>query len=498
MSTLKGTVTIQVCETVKDSNTGKKTAGKILQEVTKDNAVTEAFLANFLGTRMSTDPIGSVVRGQNNTATSGQFLQMINSGEWGVYCMDSTLPVNRLDVFPKYINELTTMGDKVVAWSGPGGSLMPNDPQCFYNRTNDGALINIEYTQTTGSIALQSVHIGRRHDSAPALIGMLLGEPQHQSTWVAGGTEFALRHLADRTIIHKMVGATAAQTSRPTMDLRNKLVGNDGLGNSGGSATAHALLPTRNNSGLIAGPGSTPVIRVLGGTHSSSLVNVVGRLLSPGSSFDHTIFEVNFTNNGLGTGRSTYLAPFLVNRPDNGTMEIFHINGISSSGALLSKRVINNPTVISASSINIGPVTEVATLNGPIPSNPNLVAAANNNACVMLTGYYDVDKQQYYFPCAYSVDGTAFLNNSNANICPGYIFDANTWTIVGEYIAYSPIVGGFLAPCMTEYGVSLVAVNTSTLYYPKVGQVISGVAFDTPIVKSPSQTLRIVYRYHLS
>ena len=79
----------------------------------------------------------------------------------------------------------------------------------------------------------------------------------------------------------------------------------------------------------------------------------------------------------------------------------------------------------------------------------------------------------------------------------GYVFNEN-WSIVDEYISFSSSLGGFCAPCLTETGIATVVVNTPTMYYPKVSQVMSGVTFDVQFMKSSEHILRLIYRYQLS
>ena len=135
---------------------------------------------------------------------------------------------------------------------------------------------------------------------------------------------------------------------------------------------------------------------------------------------------------------------------------------------------------------------------------PSLTPKFCSNDLSMQTGFYDVEKKQYWLPCACDYDGNGLreIAYSDAEdkpvMCPGYIFNDTFTEVMGEYMAYHSSLGGFLAPVRTDIGIQTCAVNTSTLYYPKTSQVMSGVVFDETFEKLSEHVLRIIYRYQLS
>lgn len=549
---LAGQVTIQLCEKIIDPETGEEKPGKVLKEETQFNDATEGFLSWMLGQALSTAPIANVVRGASKTGSNpaGQFVGIMHSGRWGLYCTNDIVDVERKDIFPRYLENIDTLTSNVTLFGVPGGgttsgTLVPLDSSISYNRTNNGTWLTTEYTQTLGSARVRSVMYGRHHSQSDTICGLLLGEPNPQPDWVTRGTHYLFDHRTDTTRVYKTNPSTNIPAFYDFVTKEITTLPSVSHTTSGGGIFMNDMTRGVMNGGLfrdnfayrahihnLANPLTTDATLASMTTVPADNIPVVFRANRTDSIQMTTARAngvlVNFPRTA-GTTWHPSFQPFLVRNPENDTIEIFcctgagmfDVSGSQVYGVELMRAVVTTfiPAGRAFSSIadvdsamgliTISPPQRVAILTtGGVPStvidataSTATNAFANQTLAWNQTGYYDHTLRRYYFPCFNGVteSGVTVLGNSaQANrMCPGFVFNEN-WNIVDDYISFSQTLGGFCAPVRTESGIQTIVVNTPTMYYPKVSQVMSGVVFDQTFEKSSEHVLRLIYRYQLS
>ena len=526
---VRGFVTCQLIDTATQ---------QVIQEETKENDVTDGFLALILGRAFSTTgQIANVLRGGNKTTTSGQYMNVLDAGSMGIYAMNNVVDVDRTDILPKYCRTADTLISNVSTYgigggSGSGSTLLPVDPGVAYSRTNaEGRWLTTEYSQITGTAVVRSVHFGRAHTTPDTVCGLLLGEPNPQAAWTTGTERYLLDHGTNYSKVFKYV----SDTNRLTINLTDKSMSSAtasvsitspyGIFHNTGSTQAYV---DNNMSGGLLRNNWAYRAKFQSATTSTVSVRVLRKSVT-------TITDTSTTNYitidfpiVTDTVRNDKFVPFLVRRPDNDTIEVFlavsYGNFSGTNGVRLMKAVIPTTALDAATDTAwqatpaIVP-TQVAILTqGGIPSSiisfnytatePLNVFGSRDATCFNNTGYYDITTHKYWFPCFVGYDNGGIVTLgyvsptttvATGRFCPGFVFDSDVnWEIVDEYISFSSAIGGFCAPVLTEKGIQTIVANTSTMYYNMASQVMSGVVFDQTFEKTSERTLRIVYRFQLS
>ena len=469
--------------------------GNVLQRETQENAVTDPFLLSWLARSMAATTLTKVLRGDSKTGSSphGQYMSIIDAGEWGIYALSSQTPVAKDTKISPYLRAINKQSSDVTFYNIGGhavetaNELISVDSRSGYSLAKGNNTFTLEYVKNTSPGVVRSVIIGRGHTTSTGGVqGVVLGDIGHQPNWITGRAATAVEHKLDRTILWKTSTTSALFLDTFSKEISTTIPSNCNLT----SANLIALLNTATTTGAGSVVASGMLYRAdyTSATGNNTTITL-NRWRNSTTAETKTIAFPRVT----GTTYNTSCFPITIYRPDNDTIEIFMAVSCGTftagKGANIQKAIISN---LSATNIEELVITiDDLGVKNVVPS-----AKANQEGI----GFYDHTNQRYHLPCVIYVDPVTaeVVAKADSVLAPGYVFDSANWNIVGEYFAYSTTAGGAMTPIRTNDGVQEVLYTAATPYYPKISSVISGAVLSQDMVKTVDNVLRIIYSYTLS
>jgi hypothetical protein len=493
---IKGVVTVQV----------EDTDGNIISSVTAENNLTTAAMYQLLDQGFSNMTNIANILQSNLSSTLGQNSVVQPSGLSGIYCLSKEIEVSTNMTWRPYLDETQAARSTDVCFYNEGGTsaettmtLLPQPTRSCFDIRTDSASYTFEYTKTSGEGTIASVCIGLAAGQGYPY-GIQYSEPIPQT--FHNGTQtanYCLEHTSDRTILYKTISQLSSYTS--SFDMMTKEVATaasvsfDSVPNfSGGLVWTSGFVKSCYKSVVASDLYNQFAAKLYYSTtaHSSATVSDV--------SFE---FPLDATIGSLDTGRGAM--PILVMRPDTNELEIFASMEYDGEGCRLVKAVIplNAPTTAPT-------FVEM----GQIPYIIGSQVAGTTTPYYYLTGYYDVQTQQYYLPITGKVDDQGAMTRIGSNSLQlGVIFRApessgdvfTSESYVDDFL-YSLALGASTSPgcqffpCRTDRGIEFIAPSTqsSPLRYAINDTVWSGVNLPTPVVKGLQDIVRVMYTYQLA
>ena len=415
--------------------------------------------------------------------------------------MDGEYPVTKKTHFATYVKGTVELEDSVVFYNDANTTtesnrvLIPVDSRTGYGLEESNNCLNIEYTKNTGTGIIKSIIFGRSYASDTAVTGLVCGEVMHLASWIIGRTGTVLKHLPDRTQFIK----TTSSNYGLICDLLNK---DYTLGAAAGTAVVGkwtgTSLSQRTNAASVEGhagfmTADNRIYRCAYQSHTSTDVTVRVSIWTENSTAVQTkdvVFPIE-----SGEVYTTLFLPVAVYKPVSDTIEIYLATSVGQHDLPNTKYTAHVQKCV-LSNLNapiIANVADTVTTLGYFDAMvPGAFAVRED------IGYYDHITNLTYIPCATSIDPItgAVIVKATVSIAPGGIFDG-AWQLTGDYIAKSIGAGGFISYVRTDKGVIPMMIDTATMYYPQVTQVLSGVVLAQEFEKTTDNILRILYQYKL-
>jgi len=456
------------------------TPGKVRKESRWiNNTVTDIWKLRSLFLSKSAGTPGNALRGLSKPGT-GQFASAADFGNFGVYLTSAAVTVNRGAIIPPFVtNDLDKLASNVVWWNvnnnpaEDANTLIAIDNRSRYSYKASDPFYEVRFIKNNGAATVGGICIGRDFANPAAHAGILLGE-YAPTTSTTGTANYFLEHREDRTIVWKTVSAA----NQFSFDLRSKQMT---------QFTSEALNTNLANANLTGGlvVGNTVIKGV---QQSSTAASVVVRLTGVTNFQTLTAqqtLDVAFPGTDLNTTRIA--RPVLVTRPDLNGIEVFVPMTLNDGRVQIQRALVTNFQA-GLDAATVSPIT----VWGESP----FVIGVNDTATVdtYLTGFYEPELEQYYFPYRQVVGaGNALTAVSKADFNPGIILGAADQAVRGHYLARTQ--NNFNAPCLTDAGVLQCRANTTTMYYFQGTGVISGASFDEPFIKDENSVFELVYRF---
>jgi hypothetical protein len=504
----QGIVTVQV----EDAN------GNVKRRETCKNDITDTFLNYLLASMTSNYVLGiplRIAKAGSNAPVSARAVpcpeqynyEYSSTCPFALYTTNDAAEVTKDTVVPPYIGANgVTLGNNVSFYANyeygyvNGNSsynapmpesakiMVPVDSLSGFSAARGDAKFKVQYMKTIGTGVVRSVIFGRRHADLSAIFGTTFALPL--SGFGTTRAASAIEHQINKSVLWK------STTSTPVaFDLTNTTF-NNGL--PAGTLLTSANISTLLNTSSEQAAGSVVAAGSLWRADyaSNSGTNITVTLNRWYNSTTVQTRTITFTRDS-STPFSTLFRPITIYRPDNDTIEIFMATAYGTfagqSGAMVQKAVLSNLDEAALANVDVD-ISNVGVFN---------IVPGSYTSNMKGLGFYDHVEQQYYLPCGTYSDGGSVEARSNSSFTPGYVFDASTWSVEGEWTArcetyYNSSFAASFVPVRTSNGIAFAAYDTSTPVFGKFGQVFSGVVLPTPVEKGELDTLRITYEYSLA
>ena len=455
--------------------------GNVKQRQIVTNTISEAYERYMFYDMMTTGTLSALLR--SNTRSGFNFLTRTIPTSFGIYAMDHDIALQKNTFLPPYVGDNLVSLSPSVSFYNIGGTntestreMLPVDLRCFYDKSAREYVF--EYMKNTGVGTVKSVCVGRSHTVKADRFSVALAETATPSTWQSGNANYLLEHTTGGTFLWKTNGTTVWRNNlvtRSTEPITN-------------SACASVIGGTATVGGLVVG-------------------NVVYKAAKLSAADDTYIVRLSYVRNFRSSGTvdtkditftcregmtvNTSVTPVMVMRPDRNKLELFVTLSVGDHdgtvGCNLQKAVIGN-------------LGDPANLTVEI-EDLGILPYAVSNWTAMTVGHYLTGFHhdgRYYLP-VYGVvneDGN-LVATAEAAFQTGLIVSDNFSTVLNNVNFRSATSNEVNAFVLTDGGTAQCRVNTTTIPYVHMSQILSGTNLPAAVTKSVDDVLRIIYRYRI-
>jgi hypothetical protein len=412
----------------------------------------------------------------------------------GIYCLSTETPITKDTMLPPYVGDDRSVVDVAAIFRNVASStaaetaetMTPVNGRSYFDPAANKMIV--EYDKISGSGTVKSIIIGRDHATKNLHWGQSVQDALMPADFFTGVAQHLIEPTIDSTIIHGSVSSTGIQYAG---NIKTKE-----LAKVSANSNLHTNITTYY-TGLVMKDTVYKVAYQSAETGASG--NITTRLTFvknfKGATAAATVDLVFTGRAGINVVNS--YRPVLVARPDNGTLEVFQTVSVGKFGETYGANVWK--AVITLAEDGTPNATEFVDLG--------IIPYAVSNYTTISNGYYMVGTYhdgKYCLPVHSIINGYGTEIVSAANNYQEGIEISEDFETVHRGILYRQADGQSVAYIVgvsgeyDEYGEFLpIQIALAQLYYVYWSQVFSGLVFDDPFVKTPSDVLCVVYKYSL-
>ena len=465
-------------EVIVESNTGEI---KSQQKIT--NAITDGFLRYVLYDMVNGGTLSSVLR--SNTRSGYNLLSRTVPSALGIYAMDRNIDIREETFLPPYVcGDLNTLDPSVVFYNIGGNPtedsqvMIPVDQRCYFDH-NRRELV-VEYVKNTGSGTVKSVCVGRSHLLRQQMYGITQNETAVPNQWTSSlaGHYCVEHHATNGTSLWKVTSASAQYRFNLKSRTMDSFSNSNLYGNISGTNTSGGIVVGNNVFKAIKQTAS-------GSSHTIRLYYATNFRTTSTTAYKDIVVSVR-----EGMSVSTDTIPVMVYRMDTGDLEIFVSLSSGDHSGLFGYNIhkvtvsgLESPATMSVETVDLGIL-------------PYSISNFNTTASLFITGYFD--GTHYYLPYTSTMDASGIIDTIAENAFQnGIVISADCKNVSRIFnMRNSASTPNLIVRADT--GLLQCQVNTVSIPYIFMSQVVSGANLPEPSVKGFDDVLRIVYRYRLT